>query len=46
MAETVATGGTKTFHYEKDHTPKLKAEEKKEISNAYEKYDERKKQEN
>jgi hypothetical protein len=42
MAERVQTGGTKSFHYEKDYNPKLNPEQKSEIKEAYAKADERK----
>lgn len=45
MAERVATGGLKTFHYGRDHSPKLDEERKKEIRDAYEHYYERKRRE-
>lgn len=41
MAERVSTGGTKSFHYKKGHSPQLKPEEKNEISQAYGEYYER-----
>jgi len=35
MAETVSTGGSKSFHYDKDYNPKLSKDEKQDIRNAY-----------
>ena len=42
MAESVSTGGTKTFVYKKGHNPILNKEQRSEIKEAYAKADERK----
>ncbi len=42
MAEKVSTGGVKSFTYTKEHNPRLTSEQKQEIREAYQHYDERK----
>lgn len=45
MAETVTTGGLKTFSYRKGEMSKLDEERKKDIEKAYGRYYERRKRE-
>ena len=45
MAESVSTGGTKSFVYNKNHNPQLKKEQKQEIRDAYARAEERKRKE-
>ncbi len=41
MAESVSTGGVKSFTYPKGYGPKLTLEQKREIRDAYLQYEER-----
>ncbi|MFH1425458.1 MAG: hypothetical protein ABIG28_01870 [archaeon] len=43
MAETITTGGVKTFRYQKGHNPRFNKEQKLEIQKAYAQAEERKK---
>ncbi len=45
MAEQVQTGGIMQFKYEKGNNPKLNEKQKKEIEDAYQQADERKRKE-
>ena len=45
MAERIQTGGLKIFDYRKSEKKNLTEEQKREIQEAYSKYDERKKRE-
>ena len=42
MAENVSTGGVMQFQYQKNNSPRLDPERRKEIGDAYEDYYERK----